>query len=190
MTVERSRRHLAGARKSSLVAFPASAATMPHRLWGRMTRTAFRDGDVISGGLLAALGLYIVLEARGWTYSGPEGPGPGFFPIWYGILMIGLSLFMIVTKLMRSYDGDGIAYDWRAIGRSLSTWLAFALAVALLKPLGFLVSFALLTFFIVAVVFRRSLVTAAVTAVAVTAAFQLTFPIALGVALPVGPLGF
>ena len=57
-----------------------------------MNKTAFRDGDVISGGLLAALGSYIVLEARAWTYSGPEGPGPGFFPIWYGILMIGLSL--------------------------------------------------------------------------------------------------
>ena len=155
-----------------------------------MNKTAFRDGDVISGGLLAALGLYIVLEARAWTYSGPEGPGPGFFPIWYGILMIGLSLFMVVAKLMTARGDGGDATDWRAIGRSLSTWLAFALAVALLKPLGFLVSFALLTFFIVAIVFGRSLVTAAVTAVAVMAGFQLTFPVALGVPLPVGLLGF
>ncbi|HYI89614.1 MAG TPA: tripartite tricarboxylate transporter TctB family protein, partial [Beijerinckiaceae bacterium] len=115
-----------------------------------MNKTAFRDGDVISGGLLAALGSYIVLEARAWTYSGPEGPGPGFFPIWYGILMIGLSLFMVISKLMTARGDKGDAYDWRAIGRSLSTWLAFALAVALLKPLGFLLSFALLTFFIVA----------------------------------------
>ena len=38
-------------------------------------------------------------------------------------------------------------------GRS-STWLAFALSVALMGSLGFLVSFALLTFFLVAVVFR------------------------------------
>lgn len=154
-----------------------------------MKRTAFRDGDVISGGLLAALGLYIVLEARHWTYSGPEGPGPGFFPIWYGVLMIGLSLYLIVTKLLAARDDGSGVTDWRAIGRSLGTWLAFALAVALLKPLGFVVSFALLTFFIVTVVFQRSLVTGAITALALALGFQLTFPMALGVSLPVGLLG-
>ena len=153
-----------------------------------MTKTSLRDGDVISGGVLAALGLYIVLEARNWTYSGHEGPGPGFFPIWYGILMIGLSLALIASKLSTARERDG-ATDWRAIGRALSTWLAFAVAVALLKPLGFLVSFALLTFFIVAVVFRRSAVAAAVTALAVALGFQITFPWALGVPLPVGLLG-
>ena len=81
------------------------------------------------------------------------------------------------------------ATDWRAIGRALGTWLAFVAAVALLKPLGFLVSFAFLTFFIVAVVFRRSLATAAVTALAVALGFQITFSWALGVPLPVGLLG-
>jgi putative tricarboxylic transport membrane protein len=143
---------------------------------------------VISGGLLAALGLYIVLEARNWTYSGPEGPGPGFFPIWYGILMIGLSIALVGSRLLTTREEAG-ATDWQAMGRALSTWLAFAAAVALLKPLGFLVSFALLTFFIVAVVFRRPLVTAVVTALAVALGFQLTFPWALGVPLPVGLLG-
>ena len=154
-----------------------------------MNKAAFRDGDVISGGLLAALGLYIVLEARNWTYSGPGGPGPGFFPIWYGVLMIALSLAMIVGKLVKTRDEDGGAPDWRGIGRALITWLAFAAAVALLKPLGFLVSFGLLTLFLVTVVFRRSLVTAAVTAIALMLAFQLTFPVALSVPLPVGLLG-
>jgi putative tricarboxylic transport membrane protein len=157
---------------------------------GRMSKADFRDGDVVSGGILAALGAYIVLEARNWTYSGPEGPGPGFFPIWYGVLMIALSLYMMVSKLFGfgGEDERGVA-DWRAIGRALSTWAAFALAVALLKPLGFLVSFGLLTFFLVAVVFRRSPVTAAVTAFAVSLGFQLTFPVALGVPLPVGLFG-
>lgn len=154
-----------------------------------MNKAAFRDGDVISGGLLAALGLYIVLEARNWTYSGPGGPGPGFFPIWYGVLMIALSLAMIAGKLVKTREEDDDAADWWGIGRALITWLSFAAAVALLKPLGFLLSFGLLTFFLVTVVFRRSLITAAITAIAIGLAFQLTFPLALSVPLPIGLLG-
>jgi hypothetical protein len=63
-------------------------------------------------------------------------------------------------------------------------------SVALFKPLGFVVSFALLTYFIVAVMYRRPLATAALTAVASAAGFHLVFDRALGVPLPVGVLGF
>ena len=33
---------------------------------------------------------FIVTQARFWNYYTPDGPGPGFFPTWYGLLMIGL----------------------------------------------------------------------------------------------------
>jgi putative tricarboxylic transport membrane protein len=154
-----------------------------------MGKAAFRDGDVVSGGLLAALGLYIVLEARTWTYSGPEGPGPGFFPVWYGVLMIALSLFMIGGRLAKTRAADNRRADWAGMGRALGTWLAFVAAIALLKPLGFVLSLALLTFFIVTMIFRRSPMTAAITAGAIALGFHLTFPVALGVQLPVGLLG-
>ena len=154
-----------------------------------MGKAAFRDGDVVSGGLLAALGLYVVLEARTWTYSSPEGPGPGFFPLWYGVLMIGLSLFLIGGRIAKARVEDEGPADWRGIGRALGTWLAFVAAIALLKPLGFVLSLALLTFFLVTVIYRRSPVTAAITAGAIALGFHLTFPVALGVQLPVGLLG-
>ena len=48
-------------------------------------------GDVVSGAVLAGLGVFIVLEARRWEYLAPDGPGPGFFPMWYGIALIALS---------------------------------------------------------------------------------------------------
>ena len=51
-----------------------------------------RSPDVWSGLALAALGAYIVFRARGWDYLTPEGPGPGFFPLWYGVAMLGLSM--------------------------------------------------------------------------------------------------
>ena len=147
------------------------------------------SGDLWSGVALAALGAYIVIQARQWEYLGPEGPGPGFFPLWYGVAMLGLSALLIFSNLRRRPD-RGNAIEWIRVGRALSTWFALAASVALFKPLGFVVSFALLTYFIVAVMYRRPLKIAALTAVASAAGFYLVFDRALGVPLPAGFLGF
>jgi hypothetical protein len=56
--------------------------------------------------------------------------------------------------------------------------------------LGFVGSFALLTFFIVAVMYRRPIKVAAFVSVATAVGFHLVFAVGLGVALPVGVLGF
>jgi putative tricarboxylic transport membrane protein len=150
-----------------------------------------KDGDVISGAVLAALGVYIVVQSLAWEYSGPDGPGPGFFPFWYGVVMVALSLLLIASSARkREVEGEKVAIDWPATGRALSTWAAFAVSVALMNWLGFIISFALLTFFIVAVIFRRSLLTAGITAVASALTFHLVFPVALSVSLPTGVFGF
>lgn len=133
--------------------------------------------DFWSGLALAALGAYIVFNAIGWDYMTPEGPGPGFFPMWFGIAMIGLSLYLVVAP-------SAAQVDWRGSGRALATWAAIAICVASLKWLGFVVSFAALTFFMVAVMYRRSAATAAIVAVSTAAAFYVLFPLALGVAIP------
>jgi putative tricarboxylic transport membrane protein len=155
-----------------------------------MAKVSRISGDVISGGLLAGLGVFILIEARNWPYSSTSGPGAGFFPTSYGIAIVVLSLFLMVKSLLNPAKEENEAVDRLGVFRGLSTWVAFALAVALLKPLGFIVSFALLTFFIVAVVFRRSLVVAGATALATAVGFYVVFPLALSVALPVGYLGF
>ncbi len=64
------------------------------------------------------------------------------------------------------------------------------MSVALFKTLGFVVSFALLCYFIVAAMYRRRLRTAAIFAVSAAAGFYLVFDVALGVSLPAGILGF
>jgi putative tricarboxylic transport membrane protein len=148
-----------------------------------------KSGDLWSGVALAALGAYIVIQARQWEYLGAEGPGAGFFPLWYGVAMLGLSALLIVSHLRR-VSARGNPIEWVKVGRALSTWFALAVSVALFKPLGFVVSFALLTYFIVAVMYRRPLKTAALVAVASAAGFYLVFDRALGVPLPVGVLGF
>jgi putative tricarboxylic transport membrane protein len=148
-----------------------------------------RGADFYSGLALAVLGSYIIVQARQWEYLGTDGPGPGFFPLWYGIAMAGLSCLLVVSSASRPQNGDG-GIQWRRIGRALAVWVALAVSVAAFKLLGFAVSFAALTFFIVAAMYRRRLALAAAVATATAAGFYVLFPLVLGVQLPAGLLGF
>ena len=142
----------------------------------------------MSGAVLAGLGVYIIVEARGWEYLGPDGPGPGFFPLWYGIALVGLSLLLVASSLRGTAAGKPV--DWREVGRALTAWAGLAACAGLLKVLGFLLAFGLFTFFLVAVMYRRPVGTAAAVSVGIALVFYLLFPVALNVALPVGRLGF
>jgi len=147
-------------------------------------------GDVVSGAVLAGLGVFIVLEARQWDYLGSDGPGPGFFPLWYGVLMVALSLLLVVTSLAKRSATTGKPVNWPDVGRALSAWLGLAICVGLLKVLGFLIAFALFTFFLVYWMYRRPLVPAIAVSIGVSLGFYLLFPLALNVGLPVSKLGF
>jgi hypothetical protein len=74
--------------------------------------------------------------------------------------------------------------DWRGTGRALAVSAALALAVTLFKLAGFVIGFAALVFFIVAVMFRRPWPLAAAVAVGLAGGFYLVFPLLLGVNLP------
>jgi putative tricarboxylic transport membrane protein len=137
--------------------------------------------DFWSGLALAGLAAYIVVQASGWEYLGEDGPGPGFFPLWYGIAMAALSLALMISSALRRQPES---VDWRGAGRAFALWLALALSVAALKLVGFVIAFAALTFFVVAVMYRRPLRVAAAVALALAAGFYVLFPLALGIAVP------
>ena len=136
-----------------------------------------RSPDLWSGLALAALGAYIVAQAHGWDYLTDDGPGPGFFPLWYGIAILACSGWLVVF-------GKSASADWRGTGRALATWAAIALSAAVVKVVGFAIAFGALAFFIVAVMYRRPPAVAALVALCTVAGFYLIFPFALGVALP------
>jgi putative tricarboxylic transport membrane protein len=155
-----------------------------------MADKSLKAADLWSGLALAALGVYIIVEARQWEFMGPDGPGPGFFPLWYGIVMVVLSVALVVSSVLRKASSADHAVNWREARRVAATWLALVASVATLKLLGFAISFALLTFFVITVMYRRPPMVAALIAIASSAGFYLLFPLALGVALPTGVLGF
>jgi putative tricarboxylic transport membrane protein len=150
-------------------------------------RPWIRSGDFWSGLVLAALGAYIVNEARGWDYMTEDGPGPGFFPFWYGSAMGVLSLVLVAVSVMkRAAPGKPMA--WKDLGRGLGCWAAFVACIVLMPYAGFGVAFALLTWFIVAVMCGQRHRTGLLLGIAGSAVFYALFELALSVTLPHGYL--
>lgn len=145
-----------------------------------------RKGDFYSGLSLAALGAYIVMQATRWTYMGEDGPGAGFFPIWYGAAMMVLSLAVVAGAALKSSAAPET--QWSDVRRAMLCWTAFTISVALLKIVGFAVAFALLTWFIVAWMYRQPQRTALLLAIGSALLFHGLFVWLLDIPLPPGYL--
>ena len=144
-----------------------------------------RKGDFWSGLALACFGSFVVAQARLWVYMGDDGPGPGFFPMWYGSAMIVLSLLLVAGAVLKP-GARGAPPHWSDLRRALLCWLAFVACIALLKPLGFVLAFALLTWFIVAVMYGQPHRIALPLALGGAVLFQALFGWALDIQLPAG----
>jgi len=151
-------------------------------------RRLSRGGDFWSGLVLAALGAYIVSEAHGWAYMGEDGPGPGFFPMWYGSVMVVLALILVLRSVLTGRTRQAPRIHWPDVTRALTCWAAFVGCIALMRVLGFTVSLALLTWFIVAVMARRPQREAIAIAVLGSALFYGVFAYLLELTLPRGLL--
>jgi putative tricarboxylic transport membrane protein len=144
-----------------------------------------RSGDFWSGLALAALGAYIVSQAWMWVYMGEDGPGAGFFPLWYGGAMVVLSLMLVAGAVLKAPTATSQVL-WRDVGRALTCWVAFVACIALMPVVGFPISFALLTWFIVAVMARQPQRIALPLAIVGAAGFYALFDLALDLSLPRG----
>ena len=148
-------------------------------------------GDLIAAAVLAAFGIYVIWVAAKLPYVSDEGPGPGFFPLWLGIGMVLfaaalMSLSVAAGATKASHD----AKSWQSAIRPVVGWVAVMVAIALLGRIGFVLSFVILTLFLIVVLDRRPFLLAAGVAVGLAAAFHVIFVIALDVSLPKTIWGF
>lgn len=151
-----------------------------------MTVRRIRRGDFYSGLALAALGAFIVREAWQWEYLAPDGPGPGFFPRWYGLAMIALSLVLVLGSLRASPAPKESPIVYAGIRSALALWTVLVVCIALIGPIGFFASFALLCWGVATLLFGQRQIVALAVAIAMAVAFWLVFDYALGVGLPRG----
>jgi putative tricarboxylic transport membrane protein len=132
--------------------------------------------------------MFVIFEAAQLDYSSEYGPGPGFLPLWLGIGFVVLASPLLISGGTRS-DKDGKAL-WKGAQSALVAWCGLLVAIALLKSVGFVLSFVLFSAFLVGVVERRPPLTALAVAILSALAFYLIFSAALGLPLPTGPWGF
>ena len=153
------------------------------------------DRDVLPGLVLAGLGGYVAWRALGWDLLTEDGPGPGFFPLGYGVLMVGLSALLVLRAVLRprlpsEAEGEGEGAGGGGHLRALGTWVAFAGAAFLMQWIGFVAGFAILAAFIVVFVFGKGPARGAAVGLAASGGFWLVFEALMGVGLPAGPWGF
>jgi putative tricarboxylic transport membrane protein len=147
------------------------------------------DRDVVAGLALAGLGSYVAWRALDWDLLTEEGPGPGFFPLGYGVLMVALSALLVLRAILQPRHGGGPA-EVAGHLRALLTWAVFAGSAFAMQWVGFVAGFAILSAFVVAFVFQRGWTRAAAVGLACAGGFWLVFAQIMGVGLPTGPWGF
>lgn len=150
-----------------------------------MPRQKIATADLISGFVLSCLGAYIVWQSSAWRIFGPEGPGPGFFPLFYGGLMFAVAAYIALRSLRRApAESKAEAKDHTGTWLALLTWAGLALSIPLMIVLGFVVGFSVFTFFLIRLVFGTSWLRALIAAVAISLSIYIVFPVLLAVDLP------
>lgn len=138
--------------------------------------------DIISGIVVAALGLLVTRQAAMLTYRDEFGPGPGLLPYWLGLILCALALIQVGLAFRR---GRAAAVSTASNkSRVLLAVTALVVMTGAVPVIGFIPSFGLLSFFLVYAVEKRSLPRAAAVAVAMMLGFVLLFRMFLPVPLP------
>lgn len=150
----------------------------------------WKDANLLAGLGLACLSIYILITASRWTLFNAEGPGPGFFPMGYGLIMLGFSLALVYQRLRAPVDMRPkvapTVHDKSGLRAAQLSWLAIIASVPLMYFFGFVVGFGLAILFMVKAVFGRTWQTSLITAAAIVAGLYLIFPVLLSAPLPTG----
>ena len=99
-----------------------------------------RKADRIFGIVCLGISLWLILEGMRWDYTSGFTPGPGFEPLWLGVILACLAAFLIFDSFRRKGSKDDskkIFPEKKAlfrVGLILLIFSAFALTV---NTLGF-----------------------------------------------------
>jgi putative tricarboxylic transport membrane protein len=143
-------------------------------------------GELVLAAFFVALGLLWVGAASRMPLWEGFAPQSGFMPLWYGIILIGLT-GTAVFNLFRQKDA---AKQEEPIAKPLLVLAAFGACIAGLELMGFVPAVFLMLLFMFALVERLPIISSTLVAAATTAVLFLIFRTWLKVTLPIGPLGF
>jgi len=132
---------------------------------------------------LLVLGMLTVWQGLGHSYYGRFGPGPGFFPVWVGALLMFMSAALLVSSFRES-QAEMFLPSPDSLKRLLLLGGACATLVPALGLLGFRVSMFVFALFLPQVLGRRPWVQSLAMAVAAGFLVAWVFESFLNVRLP------
>lgn len=162
-----------------------------------------RLAEYIAAIAVAVLGVAAIGLARQLPYRAEFGVGPGFFPLWLGVVLVILSA-VLVRSIWQADRQPATpsepATDEPAPNQIIPAaearkpWLIFLISTAavvlLFSYLGMVISMGLFMLVTVRWVAGRSWRASLAYAVLSPIAFYIAFGVLLSVPLPVGPFGF
>jgi len=116
-----------------------------------------RQAERIVAAVSVLLGIGIVWQAWRMEYLTALGPGPGFFPLWLGIILTGLSSAWLVSAVWRATsEADRRFFPaWHGLRRILLVMAAIIVVGLAMEFIGFqLAMFAFVTFVLTALGWR------------------------------------
>lgn len=139
--------------------------------------------------LLLALGIVVIVESRRlgaeWT---SDGPGPGYFPFYIGLIIAISSSATLVQALFGKHRNREAFVDREQLGRVMSVLLPAAVYIALIMVLGIYVASAIYIALFMIVLGKYSWIRSVLIGVAVNAVFFLMFEVWFKVPLYKGAL--
>lgn len=151
-----------------------------------------KKADLITGVVLLVLAGYVIYEALLMPPSRTFGPGSGFFPLWLGIILAGLSLILVVGAAVRPKDSNDVSpFPARqalfAVTKVLGGLILFTL---LMETMGFIVDTFIFVLYLMKVVQQERWWVTLLIAAATTACLYIVFHVLLGISLPRNIFGF
>jgi Tripartite tricarboxylate transporter TctB family len=121
--------------------------------------------DHVAGGAFIAFSAIVLAISGDLPFGRLSAPGAGMLPkLLAALMMLCAALIIIGAATGREFA----AIDWSDRSHAVLVVLVTAAAVALYRPLGFLITMALLVFTLLVVVERRNLLHAAAYSIALT----------------------
>ena len=150
-----------------------------------------KRNDLIGGFFFLGVGIFFAVYANSVDIGTMEEPGPGFLPLWGGVLLGCMSAIFLLKTLFKKFD-QGEAFfpehdSWKRVCMILVSLIVYNL---LLQPLGFILVTFLFVAFLMRSIFPQTWLRTLVTAVLSTAGAQLIFVNLLEIQFPKGLLGF
>lgn len=150
-----------------------------------------QHGWKITSGALALFFALFAFQAVKLPLFDELGPGPGFFPLAMGIFGLVLSIVLFLQVRSGSLDlakAEGASAP-NARFRVLSVVVLLGAAALILEPLGYTTAALVMVPLVLVVLGARSVVTIALTSVALSVGVFHVFYHWLGVPLPLGLFG-